>query len=316
MRNATIAFVVLVTLPLKTLASCGSSSCPIDLSALNAGRFTLDLSYQSIDQDRPRIGTHAARVGEIPSDHDEIRTINRIAALQLGVRASDRLELSFTMPYVSRSHVHFDNESQQLERWDFGARGDLLAQARVRVSDAVWLIGGVKLPTGARNEGAVGGGEIAEVTIEPGSGSTDFIGGVGFRRGVVRETGFSGPMGHAVVIPLFASVTYRVNGHGTNEYRRGNELQVNAGSEYPITRTLMFLAQINGRHTAKDDPGDTLEDRDLTGGTYAYVSPGLRLRVTPGLSVYGFVQLPAYQRVNGIQLTARRNYVGGVRWQR
>ena len=314
MRRFAMAFIAIL-IPLHAVASCGSASCPIDLSALNTGRFTIDLSWQSIDQNQPRIGTRAARVGEIASDHDEIRTINRIAALQLGYRASDRFELSVTMPYVSRSHTHFDNESQQIERWDFGALGDLVAQARAGVTDHVWLIGGVKLPTGARSETS-DNGEIAEVTIEPGTGSTDVIGGVSFRSSVLRDTALSGPMGHATLIPLFASITYRVNGRGTNDYRRGDELQINAGTEYPITQRLSVLGQINARRTAKDDVGNTDEDRNLTGGTYAYVSPGLRLRVAPGLSVYGIVQLPAYQRVNGIQLTARRNYVGGVRWQR
>jgi hypothetical protein len=63
----------------SAIASCGLSSCPIDLHALqfgDTGRFSLDLSFQYIDQDQPRIGSRRAHVGEIASDHDEIRTIN------------------------------------------------------------------------------------------------------------------------------------------------------------------------------------------------------------------------------------------------
>ena len=40
-------------------------------------QFTLDFSFQYIDQDQVRIGTHKGFVGEIPSTHDEIRTVNR-----------------------------------------------------------------------------------------------------------------------------------------------------------------------------------------------------------------------------------------------
>jgi hypothetical protein len=32
-----------------------------------------------------------------------------------------------------------------------------------------------------------------------------------------------------------------------------------------------------------------------------------------GTSIYGFVQLPIYQHVNGIQLTSKANYVAGIR---
>jgi len=49
----------------------------------------------------------------------------------------------------------------------------------------------------------------------------------------------------------------------------------------------------------------------FTGGTYAYVSPGLRWSGRRG-SVYALIQLPVYQDVNGLQLTSRRNWVTGV----
>jgi len=312
----TILALLFIAVPQYAFASCGSSSCPIDLSAFGGGRFTLDLSWQYIDQNQPRIGTRTARIGEIPSDHDEIRTINRITALQFGYRASDRLELSVTAPFVSRSHTHFDNESQEIERWNFAARGDVVTQARVRMTDHVWAIGGIKLPTGARNEPAVGGGEIGEVTIEPGTGSTDFIGGMAWRSSVLRETALAGSMGHTTLIPFFASATFRVNGRGTEEYRRGNELQVSGGTELPIASRLVLIGQINARHLAKDAPGNTGENPNLTGGTFVYVSPGVRARISTALSFYAIVQLPAYQRVNGIQLTARRNLIGGVRFTR
>jgi hypothetical protein len=42
------------------------------------------------------------------------------------------------------------------------------------------------------------------------------------------------------------------------------------------------------------------------------VSPGLRVLLPHRASAYGYVQLPAYENVNGLQLTSRVNYVIGI----
>jgi hypothetical protein len=302
-------------------ASCGSSSCPIDLHALQfgEGKFSLDLSFQYIDQDQPRIGSRRAQIGAIPSDHDEIRTINRLATLQLNYSLSERFQMAVTLPYVSRSHVHFDAENARNERWNFADFGDAAVQGRVRlfVSDApehssLWLTGGVKLPTGTRCE--IGStGEDAEVTIAPGSGSTDALLGVTYHSGVVRNTALQGELGHTTLIPYFVALNARMNGRGTNDYRRGHEVQLNAGTEYPLTSAIHLLGQINSRIVAKDAVGQTNENRDLTGGQYVYLSPGVRVLLASKTSIYGFVQLPIYQHVNGLQLTSKANYVAGIR---
>lgn len=322
MKTPIVGAILIALTAIPIHASCGSSSCPIDVSALeNFGRFTLDLSYQSIDQDQPRIGTSKAHVGEIASDHDEIQTINHLATLQLTYMQSPSLQLALTAPFVSRSHRHLDTESQEIERWRFGAFGDAVVQARKRLfigestaHPSLWLTAGVKLPTGTTHESS-NNGEDAEVTITPGTGSTDGMVGLTYQSGFLRDTALMGPLGHSTLIPYFVALNVRVNGRGRDDYRRGHELQLNAGSEYPLRPSLYLLGQINVRATSKDDVGNTDEERDLTGGRYVFVSPGLRVRLGRGLSAYGYVQIPVYQYVNGLQLTAKANYVAGVRQQ-
>jgi hypothetical protein len=302
-------------------ASCGSSSCPIDLHALlfGEGKFSLDLSFQYIDQDQPRIGSRRAQVGAIASDHDEIRTINRLAALQLNYSLNERFQVALTLPYVSRSHEHFEEGNARLERWNFGDIGDAAVQGRFRVfaSDtpehsSLWLTGGVKLPTGSKRE--IGSsGEDAEVTIAPGTGSTDTLLGVTYQSGVLRNTALEGELGHTTLIPFFIALNGRVNGRGTHDYRRGHEVQLNTGTEYPLTSTVHLLGQINGRLLGKDAVGQTDENRDLTGGRFLYLSPGLRVLLGGKTSIYGFVQIPIYQHVNGLQLTSKANYLAGIR---
>jgi len=43
-----------------------------------------------------------------------------------------------------------------------------------------------------------------------------------------------------------------------------------------------------------------------------FISPGLTYAITNSVNFYGFVQLPVYQYVNGVQLVARRAYAVGA----
>lgn len=44
----------------------------------------------------------------------------------------------------------------------------------------------------------------------------------------------------------------------------------------------------------------------------AAISPGITYSLTPAVQLYAFVQVPVYQRVNGVQLVADRSYAVGV----
>ena len=59
------------------------------------------------------------------------------------------------------------------------------------------------------------------------------------------------------------------------------------------------------------DRGAEAEPED-TGGTSLFLSPGVSYSVGKALNVYGFFQLPLYQYVNGVQLTARKAFTIGV----
>ncbi len=147
-------------------ASCGSATCPMDPQSLNLPlprQFTLDFSFQYVDQDQVRIGTRKGEVGEIPSSHDEIRTVNRGIGFLANYATSDRLVLSAFVPFVSRYHEHIEEESAQLETWRFSDLGDIAVSGRYRLGTKVWTTLGVELPTGARRP-KNSEGEFAEPT--------------------------------------------------------------------------------------------------------------------------------------------------------
>jgi len=329
-------------------ASCGSSSCPLDTNALNRlkpGQFAFDVLFQYIDQDQPRIGTRDAEVGEIPGEHhDEVRTINRSTTALFSYAPKERLHLSIAVPYISRDHEHLASghehagrgglpgtpeQNEIPESWDLDGIGDIVIQGRAAVTrpdpvtqSALWFIGGLKLPTGGTDE-TNDEGEVAELPVQPGTGTTDGIIGLSYDGGLRRQTRLTGPAGNIAIVPYFVTATYQFRSGDSNGYRVGNEFQLNAGGVYPIGRGVDVLLQLNTRIREKDEIDDQAEEarthadaeplpeEDLTGGTYVYVSPGLKFSLGSS-AVYALVQLPVYQDVNGIQLTSSVNYLAGV----
>jgi hypothetical protein len=341
------ALVASLLLPPAARASCGAASCPIDTHAFNQpdpGSWSFDLSWQSIDQDEPRIGTRSAHVGEIPSEHDEVRTINRAATLAVRYALSKRWQVGVTVPWIDRFHEHIasgdhhdgeepleetapahaeatpaghttEHHEAGPERWSLEGAGDVALEAQTRVWSAgrssLWLGGAVELPTGASDR-ANDDGEVAELPVQPGSDSTDVVLGLTYRAARLAETAREGMVGHTTALPFFLSASYRRNGKGRDDYRLGEEWQFNAGGAYPFGRRLEALLQLNARFRGKDSPGNTEEDTDFTGGTYLFVSPGLRVEASERWAGYAYVQIPAYQDVNQLQLTSKANWLLGL----
>ena len=310
---ASIASVSALLAALPCGASCGSATCPIDPQSLNLpaeGHFSFDLSFQYIDQDQLREGTNvvsrssvASRPGEV-----ELRTVNRIETLSASYAASRDWIVSAALPYVSRSHDHLDDG--ELQRWRLDGIGDLALSARYRFTGNFWGSAGLKLPSGSRSR-ANGEGIEAEPTISPGTGSTDVTLGLLYQSSALVPSLTHSFLGNSASMPFFAGATARRNGRGTADYRAADELQINAGVNYPLFEKLQFLLQTNARFRGKDDVGKTDALRDHTGGSFVYVSPGLRSALSFETAIYGYVQIPVYQRVNGLNIASRMNFFGG-----
>lgn len=79
-----------------------------------------------------------------------------------------------------------------------------------------------------------------------------------------------------------------------------------------LTSAWSGLWQINAQIKDRDRGGQA-EPMD-SGGSFVWLSPGLSYALTHAAKVYGFVQLPLYQRVNGVQLTAGWTAAAGASW--
>jgi hypothetical protein len=322
--SALLLWLVLIAAlaPAPARASCGAESCPLDMSASGSmgRRFSFDVAYQYVLQDRVLVGTRRGTVGELSSPEDEVKTESRTINLLGQAQFSARFGATAMLPYIDRVHEHVSNEdplNPELVEWRYHGVGDLtllgqaIATRPAREGTMVSFQLGAKLPTGRRHV-VPEGEEEPEPGARPGTGSVDALAGVHVMRSVHMPWRANG----GANTPVFVSVLLRANGRGTDDYRVGNELQTSLGANYTLAPSVEFSLQLNGRFRGMDDVGLTDALRDNTGGQAIYASPGLRMRMGGGVSAYAIAQLPVYQRVNRIQIVAPYHLMIGTTFER
>jgi len=303
-------------------ATCGSSNCFLVTGTQEGvgseGSLIVDLSYRYIDQSRRLSGTREVahvltpkvdfETGMlVPDHHEEIRTQNTLVEADLAYGLSERLTLAASLPLINdRFHEHFDDADTPTPTFTnqdgSSGFGDIRLGARyafvVKTKDI--LVGGlaVKLPTGSYrlldSEGA-----INEPTIQPGTGSTDVIASLHYAHQVV-------PMR----AEYFLAGSYRRNNENSLDYRFGDETVLNLGVDAGAGERVTWSVQVNGRRAARDAfLGGGVPS---TGATTVNVTPGLRVKDGKDASVYAFVQVPVYEKVNETNLAPRYGLLLGV----
>ena len=297
------------------LASCGAAFCSINTDWAVHGAWTerglrADLRFEYVDQSQPQAGSRKVAVGEIPAHHDEVRTLNRnwIASLDYGF--DDRWGVSVTLPVVNRAHEHIHNHmgTQTLESWQFAQAGDLRVLGRYQFgavqtagsgeSSRLGLLFGAKLPTGkydVRNAD----GDLAERSLQPGTGTTDALAGIYYFRDLPTRD-LSWFVQGLVQFPL----------NERTDYKPGTRLGLDLGIRYRAGERLALLLQANALLRDRDT-GAEAETED-SGGRSVWLSPGVSYALANNVQAYGFLQLPLYQYVNGVQLVADRAAVLGI----
>ncbi len=296
-------------------ASCGSAFCTLNTGwdlhgGLASPGATLDLRYEAITQDQPRSGSDRVAVGQIPRHHDEVSTRNRNWIGTLDYVFDADWGLSVSAPLVDRRHQHIHNHAggQIPESWDFSDVGDVRVVARYRLSStatveppstsATGLLFGLKLPTGrfgVRNAD----GDLAERTLQPGTGTTDAVLGFYAVRALPLQD-----------LSWFAQAQWQAPLNARDQYRPGRRLAVDGGLRYELTGDLSLMLQANLLLRGRD-AGANAEPVD-SGGRSLFLSPGLSYAATKDLRVYAYLQVPLLQHVNGVQLTANRAAVAGL----
>jgi hypothetical protein len=302
--------------PACALASCGSAFCLVNTNWDTHGAWSqpglrLDLRYETINQNQLQEGGHRIAIAGIPRDHDEVQTVNRNWLASLDYTFNPDWGINVSLPLVNRTHLHIENDAdagtQTPESWKFSNLGDVRAVARYRLASfesadhklgTVGLNFGLKLATG-RFDMQNANGDRAERPLQPGSGTTDGLLGAYY----------------AQVLPMrdlswFAQGLLQVPLNSREAFKPGRRLALDAGLRYDASEQVSLILQVNALYKSRDsginaEPGDS-------GGRSLHLSPGVSIAASQDVRIYGFLQAPLFQYVNGVQLVARRAAVLGV----
>ncbi|MDO8312936.1 MAG: hypothetical protein Q7T25_13455 [Sideroxyarcus sp.] len=309
----------------SAFASCGSSACNVntnwDEHSVRRPGLSIDLrySYAKIDQLRagsskitPEDPTDPAIAGE---EVENMSTKLSLVTATVDYTLDDALGFSVQLPYVMRNHQHTiaDPVTPIVETFDAKALGDIRVVGRYRfaLDDMIGfgIKAGLKLATGekdiANDQGVIPG----EVSLQPGNGSTDLIVGAFWQHGA-----------HGEALSYFAQAMLQTSIKHLSDFKPGNQINLDAGLRYALGRSASALLQLNYQNNAQDSglaapanasgvPGTA------TGGKFLYLTPGVSFAVAPGTNLYGLLQLPLSQNVNGEQLTASQSFTIGINHQ-
>jgi hypothetical protein len=304
------AGLTLASLTAPASASCGSAFCTVNtnlnpLLPLTEAGTRIDLHFEYINQNQLRHGNRDVAVGQIPRHHNEVKTINRNAILTIDHNFDANWGLIATLPVINRDHVHIHNHqgAQILETWNFTQPGDvrLLGQYQLQgehPSNVYGVMAGAKLPSGRfrirNNEG-----ELAERSLQPGTGTTDAVLGVFWNDTL--------PIPDSAWFAQFLGQTPLYKRAG---YRPGYQLQLDIGYTYQPIEKLAMNLQLNGLRKGRDT-GPEAEFED-SGSWTVSLSPGVSYAILDNTNIYGYVQVPLYRYVTGVQLTADWAALAGI----
>ncbi len=345
MKIKKIVVAMALVLPAAGAMACASCGCSLntDIGTQGMGMtegWTLDVRYDTLNQNKLRYGTKSisqSQAANTPNpktgQNAEVEgyTQNNYLTASLDYNDGESWGVTGVLPYIMRNHSTFGvyDGSGDLPP----APGEGAYSSKTAGIGDMKIIGryfgfaeqkdwgfqfGVKLPTGSRNQTgtlAVGGPVAVDPGLQAGTGSTDLIAGI-YKFGFINDLENWGYFAQAqyqaaVMVQSIPGSLVGVNDNPGGTYRPGNAANVNVGVNYQGFEKWVPTLQLNVLNKTADS--GTAADTWATGGTLAYLTPGLLYRLTEKTQVYANVQLPVYQNVNGIQLTPSYIASMGVR---
>lgn len=306
MKPFRLAFVAtLAALPSAALAcACGVCALNSDWEtqglASGAG-LRLDLRYDYMNQTEIRHGT--SKLAAWPAGHEaEQFTQNRYTTAALDY-STGSWGVNVQLPWIDRKHGTLDGLDDGLSHSK--SVGDMRVLGRYQGLAGLPNLGvqfGLKLPTGSHTETFSAGalaGEPLDRGLQPGSGTTDLL---------------LGAYTFAMLTPdwdYYAQALVQLPLDSRAGYQPGNAFALNLGLRYEGFEAFVPELQFNARASGKDS-GVNAAPED-SGGESLYISPGVAVPVSAKVRLYGFVQLPLYQNLNGYQLAAKYTATLGAR---
>lgn len=304
--------------------ACAACGCTLSndwgvLGAPSAEGFIADISYNYLNQNQQRYGTGAASpalINQQLNAGQEVETYTRTQTVTATLMySSEDWGAAVQVPYLLRSHATYGTTAPLGSSYSTSsdsAMGDVRVIGRYMgwsADRSSGILAGMKFPTGPTGT-VFGAGSAAgtpvDASLQIGTGSTDIILG-GYLSGVFGDHGWflQGTVQRAVAMQ--------------NNYRPGDTIALTGSVSHGVYGARITpMLQLNVIHRQPDSgaaatPPDPLTQGPTTGGTLVYLSPGASVRVADGFSVYGFVQIPVFEKVNSLQLTPRYVVTVGAR---
>ena len=210
---------------------------------------------------------------------------------------SDRFSFFARVPFAERDLIEIEDGETEQSNASGLADTELSAQVRlwssnfngdVAVRSSIFLVGGVKTDWGENDSSR--GGERLDEHVQPGTGSTDWFGGVSGFYQIDRRSA------------IFASMQYRATGRNDFGYRYGSTVLLNFAYEHKLGTRWDAVLEANYRD-ADFDEVDAAGARDPdTGGSMVYVTPRILFDAGHGWVLRGSAQLPLSQSgLHGVQ---------------
>jgi hypothetical protein len=288
-----------------TVFGCSVCGCSLSSDWAAQGCSTMpglqaSVRYEYYDNTDLRSGLHSADRSAFshPNDNEiQLETLNRSTWLGLDYVASSSWGVSAQIPYYDRYHSTIAPGDTAVSESRISGLGDLRITAHCQKFDPSQSLGlqlGFKLPTGRYTQNFVTGpqaGTPLDRGLQLGTGTTDALAGLSYFRRATTN------LGCFAQLVLDQPLDYRAG------FIPSTSLGLNGGVRYLNSSSLTPQLQINLRWDGRERGINA--DFDNSGGTMAYLSPGVTADLSHGASTFVFLQLPVYQRVNGLQLEPR-----------
>lgn len=270
------------------------------------GQFHLALDYEYLEKEQGADAPHheaealtlASTLGAhpLPHGHEEHGGRETLTETRLVVTASygftERLQAVVRLPW---SHRDLSSKTESLAA---SGLGDPEIYGIYRLWSAPWeeglgkgswvsLVAGVKTPWG-ENE-ATQEGERLDEHVQPGTGSTDWFGGLSAVHLLdARST-------------LYGSLQYRQTDRNDFGYLYGDTFLANVGYEHKLGERWDLALEANARDAGRDEmDADGEEDPD-TGGAILFLSPRLLVDLGRSFVARLAVQIPIWDDLHGEQ---------------
>ncbi len=295
--------------PVRACSTCGCS-LSADWAALGYDLmpgFEAGLRYEYFDQSDLRSGTGSADRAAFPLPNNaelQQRTLNRNTWFDLGYAFNRSWSLTASVPFHDRFHTTIAEGDTEISTSRASGLGDLRLLARYESFTSSHGLGfqfGLKLPTGRFDQTFAEGpqaGELLDRGLQLGTGTTDMLAGISW---------FARP---AESLGAFLQLTAQQPLAARDHFLPSASLNLSGGLRW--LNSSRFTPQLQFNVKAEGREHGSASDRDNSGGTLAYLNPGLTAELAARTRAYVFVQLPVYQRVNGLQLEPKWIFSAGV----